>query len=148
MSLTNYTTTVPVSRSVTLIQNMLAKAGATCMMLDYENMEPSAVSFRMNYSLGYSVAYKLPCNWRGVLHVMNADPKIPARLKTNDHAKRVAWRTIHDWLRAQLALVAVGSATVDQVMLAYALTVTGETLYERLGRQKFEMLSLPPASGS
>lgn len=148
MSLTNYTTKVPVSRSITLIQQMLAQTGATAMMLDYENKEPSAVSFRMKYSLGYHVAYKLPCNWRGVLCVMNADPRISGKLKTSEHAKRVAWRTIHDWLRAQLALVAVGSASMDQVMLSYALTVTGETLYERLGKQKFEMLALPPSSGS
>jgi hypothetical protein len=37
---------------------------------------------------------------------------------SREHAARVAWRVIKDWLEANLALIAAQMATIDQVMLS------------------------------
>lgn len=142
MPLANYTTKVPVVRSLQLIQEMLAKSGADAVMLNYDAGEPTTITFRIVKN-GQQLGFRLPGNWKGVLQVMTKDPKIPGSLKRTDQAKRVAWRTVHDWLRAQLAMVEVGNVSLDQVMLAYAVTSTGETLYERMNAECFRQLALP-----
>lgn len=147
MPLANYTTKVPVVRSVALIQEMLARAGAKSVMLDFEALEPCAVSFCLIQD-GMQIGYRLPCNWRGVLAAMRKDSRVTGSLKRDEQAKRVAWRTVHDWLRAQLAMVEVGSAALDQMMMSHAITLTGETLYERMKASRFELLALPAPGGS
>jgi hypothetical protein len=131
MPIANYTTTVPTSRSVALISDMLAKANAKAIMFEYENSEPSAITFRIDRG-EQQWGFRLPCDWRKTLTVLNKEKAVPYRHKTNDHAKRVAWRCVHDWLRAQLALVEIGAAAIEQVMLPYAITNNGQTLYERV----------------
>jgi hypothetical protein len=54
----------------------------------------------------------------------------PPRYRTPEHAERVAWRIVKDWLEAQLAIVATEMVTFDQVMLAYVRTSDGTTLYD------------------
>jgi len=144
MPLANYTTKVPVSRSLQLIQELLVRAGAQSILTDFEQGEAAAISFRIQRG-ERSLGIRLPGNWRGVLQVMTKDPKVPRSLKRTDQAKRVAWRTVHDWLRAQLAMVEVGNASMEQVMLSYVVAPSGETLYERLEREEFYQLALPAA---
>lgn len=142
MSLANYSTSMSVDRSLGLIQRILAESGAEAIMVDYEQKEPAALSFRLRID-GLQMGFRLPANWKGVLSVLNKDAKIPYRLKCNEDAKKVAWRTIHDWLRAQIALVQSGSASLDQVMLPYAVMPSGGTVYEALKLARFEQLALP-----
>src|SRR5438067_7715783 len=41
--------------------------------------------------------------------------------KRKAHAIRVAWRIIHTWVKAQLALVEINMVTIPQVFLSYAV---------------------------
>lgn len=142
MPLANYTTTVPANRSVGWIQEILAAAGAKAIMLDYENGEPCSVTFRIDEG-EKQFGYRLPADWRKTLVVLKKPKsKVPYKYQNEIHAKRVAWRCIHDWLRAQLALVEIDSAELKQVMLAYAITSTGRTLYEVLKEGNFHQLQL------
>jgi hypothetical protein len=140
MPLANYTTKVPCSRSVMLIQEMLARAGSKAVMLDYENNEPCAVTFRIDREK-IQLGYRLPCDWRKTLAILQKSQHCPGRYKHADHAKRVAWRCVHDWLRAQLALIEIGAAEIEQVMLPYAITPNGETLYDRIKSGGFLQLT-------
>lgn len=139
MPIANYTTTVPATRSVSLISEMLARAGAKAIMFDYENQEPCAVTFRIDRG-EQQMGFRLPCDWNKTLVVLNKEKAVPYRHKNSDHAKRVAWRCVHDWLRAQLALIEIGAATIEQVMLPYAVTNNGQTLYERLGESGLKQI--------
>lgn len=140
MPLANYTTKVPVNRSVQLIQEMLSKAGVKALLFEYENGEQSALTFRIDRG-EKQLGFRLPCDWRKTLVVLSNTQGVPRSLKRNDHAKRVAWRCVHDWLRAQLALVEIGAAEVEQVMLPYAITASGETLYEKIQGNGFLQLT-------
>lgn len=130
MPIANYTTKVPVSRSVMLIQEILSANGAMAIMMDYEAGDPCAVTFRIDKG-DHQLGFRLPCDWKKTLAVLNRS-KIPSFFKRNDQAKRVAWRCVHDWIRAQLALVEIGAVELDQVMLPYLITNNGLTLYERI----------------
>lgn len=140
MPLANYTTTVPMNRSIQLIQDMLARAGATAILLDYQNTEPVAISFRIERS-GAQIGFRMPADHKRALAVLNRTKEVPARSKTNEHAKRVAWRNVHDWLRAQLALVEIEQAELEQVMLPYCVTPSGQTLYEQFKGNGFLQLT-------
>ncbi|MEM9825207.1 MAG: hypothetical protein AAF958_01400 [Planctomycetota bacterium] len=39
----------------------------------------------------------------------------------------MSWRVVRDWLRAQLTLIEAGAATVEEVMLPWALAGDGTT---------------------
>lgn len=147
MPLANYTTSVPVFRTLAEIQKMLVDHGAKAVLMDYVDKLPSSVTFRIDRE-GQQIAFRLPGDWRSTLRVMHADRVVPRGRCTPEHAQRVAWRTVRDWLRAQLALIETGAASMEQVMLPYAVTTTGETLYERMLANRFTQLALPAATAT
>lgn len=135
MALLNYTTEKEPEQTIGEIQKMLSRYNVKAMMTEYDGPSVAAVSFKMDLG-GRIMSFKLPCNWRQVLEIIN-DPKqrknIRLRGVTIEHqATRVAWRIIRDWVEAQIALVEVNMATVPQVFLPYAIMADGRTLAERV----------------
>lgn len=140
MPLANYTTSVPVNRTIAEMTDMLAKAGANAVMTEFSGGLPEGLAFRLMVG-GLEMGFKLPCDWRAALKVIQKDPSMPRSKVTPEHAQRMAWRILRDALRAQLAQVEIGSAKVEQIMLPYAVTPTGETVYERFEQSKFNQLT-------
>lgn len=124
----NYTTKVPVSRTLAEIQGRLAGHGASAVATRYASGEPVGVSFALDTPHGQRT-FTLPVNIDGVHRVLCE--QLSGRSYTSrEHAARVAWRVVKDWLEAQLAIIAAGMAQLDQVMLPY-LHVDGElTMYD------------------
>ena len=131
MAIANYSTTVAVHRSVNEIQQLLAANGAVSVMTDYRDGAPANISFVMLIA-NQPVSFRLTANEAGVLRAMQADPKVPKSYRTEVQALKVAWRILRDWVRAQLAIIEAGIVTLPQVMLPYAVTGTGQTVFERL----------------
>lgn len=137
MGTLNYSTTVPMARTVGEIQDILARAGADAVGTRYENRRPVGVSFMLNTAAGVA-SFTLPVNVDAVHKLLvqqHAAGQLgkqasKAVLTSREHAERVAWRVAKDWLVAQLALVEAGMATLDQVMLPYLTTGEGRTLYD------------------
>ena len=126
MPILNYTTKVPVNRTMAQIQDKLAKAGARGILCEYDTSgEPSQITFSIETPQGV-VYFKLPANVQGVSKVLSDQNKY----KDESHARRVAWRILKDWVEAQLAIIEAGMAELSQVFLPYAQTGTGETFYE------------------
>lgn len=143
----NYSTEVPSDKSVSEIHRMLSGV-ATAVMVDYENGEAASISFRIdkireNGGGRLQLGFRLPCDWKRTLKVMHSNRTIPPRLKSPQQARRVAWRIVRDWLRAQLSLIEIDQVDTEQALLPYAITPSGETLYERIQRDNFVQLSLP-----
>jgi hypothetical protein len=55
----------------------------------------------------------------------------------SDQAYRVAWRNILDWVQAQMALLEIGMAKMEEVFLPYMQDRQGVTFYERMEKQNF-----------
>ena len=49
---------------------------------------------------------------------------------SREHATKVAWRVVKDWLEANLALIAAQMATIDEVMLPYLHVGDDKTLWQ------------------
>nr|MBA3889820.1 hypothetical protein [Gemmatimonadaceae bacterium] len=141
MPILNYTTKISAGATVGEIQAKLAAHGANGVSIDYDSGMPEALAFRIQTPHGL-VTFRMEANWRGVLAAMEADQNVPRAQVRPDQAQRVAWRILKDWVEAQLAIVEAGLATLTKVMLPYAVTATGQTVYQRLETEGPELLQL------
>lgn len=147
-ALLNYTTTVPVGRTIGQIQAELAKHGATKIMVDYVDGGPTGLTFQITGPHGPR-AFSLPVDVAAVQKVLDRqwnERKIRRANATRAQAERTAWRTIHDWLEAQLALVEAHLMTLEQVMLSQVwVDNTGTTLYQRYLEHDLRALEAGPS---
>jgi len=148
MALLNYTTEIPAERTIAELQKMLSAHGANAMMTEYDGPHVSAVSFRMKIGEEQR-AFKLPCNWKSVHEILKPkrertvwDKEKAAKLdeKRKEQSIRTAWRIIHTWVKAQLALVEVNMVSVPQVFLPYAVMRDGRTLSEHIETDPSKLL--------
>ena len=125
MAIKNYTTKVDVYTTVGEIQNALARAGASKIIVDYDRGKPQAVMFCLNTASGMR-GFTLPAPVEGTLRVFAAQ-----KIKVDqEQAEKTAWRNIRDWILAQTALVECCNAPMDQVFLPYLTNNKGQTLFE------------------
>ena len=136
MAIKNYTTDVPVNKTVSEIHLLLADHGAKRILFDYgTDSKITAISFTIDTPQGEQ-AVRLPANAervRAVLHQQRINQRNGSRSQIDDsqeQAERVAWRIVKDWLAAQLAILETEMVTVQQVFLPYFLNRQGQTLYE------------------
>lgn len=138
------TTRIAAERTVVEIQQILAEHGATAILLDYEAMKVSAVSFRYTAD-GQQIPFRLPCRWQSVETLLRKSGKRPARDDTYESwARRVAWRQILRWVEAQMALVETSMVKVHEVFFPYIQTKTGQTIFEIQEQRGFMLGYEPP----
>lgn len=102
MPLLNHTTTIPLARTLAEI----AKAVPVPITLEREHDRVWAVAFRYGGEF-----YRLSPNVEGAWALLNQQKGTLARGKrTYAHAERVAWRCVLNWVKAELALVAMDLA--------------------------------------
>ena len=135
MPILNYTTKVPVSRTIGVIQEKLSKAGAKGILCEYEDGEPECITFSIDTPHGL-IYFKLPANIAGVSKALADDNCY----RDESHSRRVAWRILKDWIESQLAIIEAGMAELSQVFLPYARTETGETVFERIATGGLKLL--------
>lgn len=132
MAILNYTTSIDSTKTISEITQRLVKFGARKIITDYDAAgQATGLTFHIDMA-GQLVYYSLPCNWQGVLAAMRKDKSIGPRYCNEAQAVRVSWRIVKDWIEAQLAIVEAGLALLPEIMLPYAITNDGTTLYKRL----------------
>ena len=136
--LLNYTTTIEPIKTAGEVMGMLAAKGVKSINIDYNNGEPTGLSFMIEIK-SRPVYFSLPCNYEGAERALRRTA--PARYHTPDQAKRVAWRIVKDWVEAQLAIIECGQAEMAEVFLAYAITETGQTLFQRMTQDPSRLLT-------
>jgi hypothetical protein len=142
MPLLNYTTSVPVGRTIGHVQALLVEAGARSIMATYDNVgRATGIAFGIETAHGMRT-FTLPVMAERVEAVLKRD-RVQPRYSTPEHAERVAWRIVKDWLEAQLAIINTEMVTLDQVMLPYMHGGDGRTVYELYRDQQ---LALPAGS--
>ncbi len=133
MPILNYTTSIDPHKTVGEIQKLLATKGARGILLEYnEHGDPSAVAFQIEVR-GQQLRYRLPCRAEKVCDILGREwraGKVERRYTTMQHANRVAWRIIKDWIEAQLAIVEAGMVDMAEVFMPYQLMASGQTMYE------------------
>jgi hypothetical protein len=142
------TTRIAPARTVAEIQENLAVHGASQVLMEYEAMNVSAVSFK--YKVGpQDIPFRLPCRWRNIETLLRQSGKRPRYDDTYESwARRVAWRQILRWVEAQMALVETSMVQVQEVFFPYIQMPTGRTLYELQAERGFALEWKPSPSGS
>lgn len=136
MPLLNYTTQISADKTVAEIHKKLVSAHAKRIMSEYDdNGYVTALSFQMDIK-GNLMGFKLPCDWKPVLRILESDGKVPYRLANQEQALRVSWRIIKDWVEAQLAIIETQMVEPEQVFLPYMMQ-GDRTLYERMVESNF-----------
>ncbi|MBA7691355.1 hypothetical protein ES703_99898 [subsurface metagenome] len=140
MPLLDYTTSVPVSRTVAQVQAKLVEHGARAVMMEYDDRgRITALAFKVKMPNG-ELPIRLPIDAAATLRVLQrqADNReIPNRFAREEHAYRVAWRIIKDWVEAQMSLLETEMVKMQEIFLPYIITPGGQTIYEVMAEKHF-----------
>ncbi len=133
--LKNYSTTVSVEKTVMEIERMLAKSGAKRVLKEFgPDGSVTSLAFTIDTANG-EMPVRLPARVDRVVQIFKTQATLPKRYRAEDWAEkqaaRAAWRTIKDWLDAQLSLISMDMVKIDEIFLPYAYSARmGKTLYE------------------
>ena len=144
--LKNYTSQVPVGRSVMRIEQKLVEIGASHIAKSYEDSRLSGIMFQVNEN-DRPMSFKLPANVALVREMMLAEIRKPRPGTTDrikDQAERTAWKLLLDWVEVQASMILIGRRQVTEVFLPYLYDFKkDQTLFQKLVETKFKML-MPP----
>lgn len=137
----NYTTTIDAYKTASEIEYILMKHKAKSILKD---MDPDGHIVSMSFMVdrgNTQIPVKLPVKVDATLRILQKEKKNNPRKQikaTKDQAERVAWRILKDWVEAQMALLDIEMAELEEIFMPYILDYkTGKTLYERLEERQF-----------
>ena len=141
----NYTSAVPVSRTVARIEEYLAKAGASGIMKEYCDGKLTALSFSLLVGSGKKISIRLPAKEVEVYNVLVKAVRRPrdgTMDRLRDQACRTAWKLQQDFVEVQLSLIEMRQTDAMQAFLAYVWDGK-RTFYEALQQNNFKALPEP-----
>ena len=131
------TTEILPERTISEIEGILIRYGATAVLKEYTEGTIEAVSFRVKVGQN-EVPIRLPCRWQAISEIFvkrkagkwNYIVGKEQRKVIAEKARRVAWRQILRWVEAQMALVETSMVKVEEVFFPYIMAPSGQTLFE------------------
>lgn len=141
----NYTSEVPVDRTITKIEQLLARVGARNIIKAYKDGELEALSFTLFHPPSRkTLMIRMPANIEAVKKVFLAPLKKKPTRETLERigrqAPRTAWRLQQDWLEVQFSLIELEQVEPLQVFLPYVLYDGRKTVYAAFQEVGFKML--------
>lgn len=145
MGLKNYTTGISVDKTVLEIEQILSRHSATDIWKQFDGAgNVVCVNFAVNTEFG-KMPFRLPMDVLAVSQILKNEKKsgklsgVSNREAMDlEHARRVGWRIVKDWIDSQMALVEIKLVKIEQVFLPYAYDFrTEKTLYETFREKKF-----------
>ncbi len=132
MPIKNYTTNVDVFTTIASIQSSLVKHGAKKIVTDYDDKgRITAVCFLIDTPNGQR-GIRLPSNVEGVQCVLSKQ-----KVKCDrEHAEKVAWRIVKDWVESQMAILESAMVQMDEIFLPYMMNSQGQTIYQLYQKQQ------------
>jgi hypothetical protein len=127
MALKNTFTKLPAGRHIQMAQDALVKAGANGISTVIEEGRITGIAFTIKIK-DSSIQFRLPVNWRSFQNVLKAENN--RRADEEEYCYRVAWACTADWIEAQMAFIESENVSLTQVFLPYAVTKSGNTLFE------------------
>jgi hypothetical protein len=148
MAIKNYTSEKSVEKIFTELQQTLGTHGAKQISFDYgDDGKVHGVQFVIKVKDRF-FPIKLPARVdqaQAVLKRQYENGEIKSHIGTKvysyDQAYRVAWRNILDWVQAQMALLEIDMAKMEEVFLPYMLDRQGVSYFERIEQRGFMLES-------
>ena len=125
MNLKNYTSGVPVWRTIARIEEVLAGAGVAAIQKEYAPGAPgrlAALSFSVELHDKRHVKIRLPADTDAVYDTLRKQCKRPHRgtlERLREQADRTAWKLMQDWVEVQISLIQLQKVDFLQVFLSY-----------------------------
>jgi hypothetical protein len=141
----NYTSTIPINRIFDGIQKVLVEHGARQVAFDYgEDGKIYGITFVIQ-AMNQQIPIKLPARIAEAQALLKEQYNMglirDRKALEPEHAYRVAWRNIWDWVSAQMALLDIKMAKIEEVFLPYVATPSGKTFFEVMESQHFKLTS-------
>jgi hypothetical protein len=139
----NYTSTIPINRIFDGLQKVLSEHGAKQIIFEYgEDGKIYGLTFVIPFG-NQILPIKLPARIaeaQALLKLQYEQGLINNRkILEPEQAYRVAWRNIWDWVSAQMALLDIKMAKIEEVFLPYVATADGKTLFEAFEQGKLQL---------
>jgi hypothetical protein len=139
----NYTSSVPVERTIMRIEMELIEGGAIGIQKEYNDGQLKAICFSIASPEKRLLSIRLPSDIEAVYEVFKSQVKKP-RPGTFENlhaqAERTAWKLIQDWVEIQMSLIKMRQVEFLQVFLPYIWNGK-ETFYAVLKQGGFKMLT-------
>lgn len=144
--LRNYTSEVPVSRSIAIIQDLLVKAGSRNVNFQYSATgELMGVIFELRVN-EQPVAIMVPAKIKEVETVFVNGKKGQNKQwhdRRREQAGRTAWKTLAEWIQINIDLINLNQVKPLEVFLPYVYDPrTKKTYFESLEKNNFKALAL------
>jgi hypothetical protein len=130
----NYTTDVPAEKTIAEIQELLAENGARGIALEYdENGNIKDIFFKIRLH-EKELPFRLPSKPDHVYAAVFAGMQYEDRLRNErmKKAEAIAWRICKSWLEAQITLINLEQAKLEEVFLPYLVMPSNKTLFETI----------------
>ena len=141
----NYTSSVPVGRSIQHIEDCLIRHGAKNIMKMYDaDKKLESLCFIIAVD-GKEVPFKLPASVDKVETVLKASvrrPNAATYARIREQAERTAWKLQSDWVDIQMSLVELNQVEIMQVFLSYVyFPAQKKTYFEKIKGSGYLMLT-------
>ena len=143
----NFSTSIPVEKTVMEIERMLGKFGASKIVKEFDSEgNPEVLTFMILTENG-EIPIRLPLNYPKNLEVFKRqvdEKKLPKNYRENkEQAHKVGWRIIKDWLESQLTLISLEQVKIEEIFLPYIYNFnTGKTMFQAIEETGFQVPQL------
>ena len=136
----NYSTEIPVDRTVAEIQKILSENGASAIAIEYHDGAITDIFFKVKRN-GQELPFRLPAKVEGVYQALwgGREDWEYSRYGAGwrQQAERIAWRICKTWLEAQITLINLEQAKLEEVFLPYLVMAGDKTLFETMEQNRF-----------
>jgi hypothetical protein len=137
----NYTTDIPADRTTSEIQTILAQNGARGIALEYDehgHIKDIFFKIRLNNK---ELPFRLPAKAERVYSALWGEKQDWEHTRYGEgwraQAERIAWRICKTWLEAQITLINLEQAKLEEVFLPYLIMPGNKTLFETMEHNQF-----------
>lgn len=143
----NYSSSIPINRIFEKLQQTLARHGAQQITFDY-GRDGKIYGVVFSVAIGpQKIWVKLPARVDKAHAILKSQYQQglirDRKVLDPDQAYRVAWRNIYDWVEAQMALLDIEMARIEEVFLPYMTNDNGQTLFEVFEKTGFQLPAAP-----
>lgn len=137
----NYTSRVPVGKSISHIEEKLVSHGAQSIVKQYENGQITGLSFFLNVG-NRLLPFRLPIKPEEVLKFFKENNIRHPKLE--EQAMRTAWKILSDWIDIQMTFVDLKQAVMPQIFMPYMWDEKlGKTFYQIAVDKGFNLIEGP-----
>jgi hypothetical protein len=140
----NYTSAVPVERTIASIEQELVKIGVTQIVKSYDGEGfPVGIIFSVVMPDQRCFGFQIPAKIDAALDIIK---NIPAYKKKNKEwlkaqSRRTAWKIVLMWVESQVAMIQLSKFDAMQMFMQFAYDpATKKTFYEKVSGNNFKLL--------